>query len=78
VARPRHPCKEIEAAVQHAEELGWRVTIGGSHAWGFLWCPRQDRNGCRRRVDSTPKNPEGYARLLLRIIDRCPHRQEAP
>ena len=74
--RPRHLNKEIEAAVRHAEDLGWRVTIGGSHAWGFLWCPRQARDGCRRRVFSTPRNPEAFARRLTRDIDSCPHRPE--
>lgn len=33
MARARHPKKEIEAAIQHAEANGWRVTVGGSHAW---------------------------------------------
>jgi hypothetical protein len=73
LARARHPHKEIEAAVQHAEGLGWRVFVGGSHAWGFLYCPHEERDGCRLRVDSTPKNPEGHARRLLKQIDDCPH-----
>jgi hypothetical protein len=37
MARARHPKKEIEAAIQHAEANGWRVTVGGSHAWGKLY-----------------------------------------
>jgi hypothetical protein len=71
--RARHPHKEIEAAVRHAEALGWRVTVGGSHAWGFLWCPHQARDGCRLRVNSTPKDPEAHARRLILEIDKCPH-----
>jgi hypothetical protein len=34
MARPRHPNKEIEAAVAHAETLGWRVVPISGHAWG--------------------------------------------
>jgi hypothetical protein len=25
--------KQIEEAVPHAEDLGWRLLVGGSHAW---------------------------------------------
>ena len=36
--RPRHPDKDIEAAIAHAEELGWTVKkrIGKTHAWGIV------------------------------------------
>jgi hypothetical protein len=76
MARARHPNKEIEAAVRHAEDLGWRVSVGGSHAWGFLYCPEESREGCRWAVHSTPRNPEGHARYLRRKIDDCPHAKE--
>lgn len=46
MARPRHPSKEIEAAVAHAEALGWRVVPISGHAWGRLYCPWADRDGC--------------------------------
>jgi hypothetical protein len=78
MARPRHPNKEIEAAVQHAEALGWRVLIGGSHAWGFLYCHEQARTGCRVPVYSTPRNPESHARRIRSKIARCPHQQGGP
>ncbi len=32
MARPSHPKKEVEAALRQAEENGWRVEVGGSHA----------------------------------------------
>ena len=35
MACSRHPNKAIESAIQHAEACGWRVLVGGSHAWGF-------------------------------------------
>jgi hypothetical protein len=47
MARSRHPNKEIEAVIQYAEDRGWRVLVGGSHAWGFLYCPEASREGCR-------------------------------
>ncbi len=34
MARPSHPKKEIEEALKHAEGQGWRIEVGGSHAWG--------------------------------------------
>ena len=39
--RKKHPNKEIEAALKHAEENGWLVQKSGksSHAWGKLLCP---------------------------------------
>lgn len=76
MARARHPHKEIEAAVQHAEDLGWRVFVGGAHAWGFLYCPHEARDGCIVEVYSTPRNPEGHARRIRKRIDRCPHGPE--
>ena len=46
MARSSHPKKEIEAALRHAESQGWRVEMGGSHAWGKIYCPYND-DGCR-------------------------------
>lgn len=76
MSRPLHPKKEIEAALSYAEEEGWRVKIGGSHAWGTIHCPYND-NECRcgefciASVWSTPGNPESHARALRRVVDRC-------
>ena len=33
--------EEVEAALRHAETHGWRVTVGGAHAWGKIYCPRR-------------------------------------
>ena len=60
--RPRHPNKEIEAAVAYAEEQGWSWFKVKGHAWGKLNCARHDRNGCTVFVWSTPKVPENHAR----------------
>ncbi len=56
MARPRHPNKDIEAVIQEAEALGWRVLVGGSHAWGFLyvlWGAVPRRVPVARLVDAT-------------------------
>lgn len=71
--RPRHPNKEIEAAVQYAEDHGWVLTISRGHSWGQLRCPFGQRGGCMTPVWSTPRNPEGHAERIRRDVDRCPH-----
>jgi hypothetical protein len=74
MARPRHPNKHVELAIQYAEALGWRVETPGSHAWGRLFCPYSTREGCIISVWSTPRNPENHARHLRHRVDWCPHR----
>ena len=72
-SRPRHPDKHVEAAIRYAERRGWRVLVGGSHAWGFLLCPEQSRSGCRLHVWSTPRDPFVHAKDLRRQVDGCGH-----
>lgn len=76
MARPFHPKKEIEEAVAYAVNQGWRVEVGGSHAWGKLYCPYNDKDCrcgefCIVCVWSTPKNPGNYARAMRRVVDNC-------
>ncbi|VVO09250.1 hypothetical protein [Pseudomonas fluorescens] len=80
MARASHPKKEIEMALRHAEERGWRIEVGGSHAWGKIYCPfRHDlcRCGefCITSVCSTPRNPFNHARALRRVVDNCTTQQ---
>lgn len=80
MARPRHPKKEIEQAIRHAESSGWQVEVGGSHAWGRLYCPYNDadcRCGefCIVSIWSTPRNPGNYARMLARVVNNCAARK---
>jgi len=82
VARARHPKKEVEEALRHAEGNGWRVEVGGSHAWGKLYCPYNDA-GCRcgefciTSIWSTPGNPGNFARKIRRVVDNCAaHRKQ--
>lgn len=73
MARKPHPDKEIEAAVAHAEQLGWTVRKIKGHAWGQLYCAHADRSGCRISVWSTPRSAGNHARQVLRLIGNCPH-----
>jgi hypothetical protein len=82
MARSRHPNKEIEAAVQHAEDKGWRITSSKGHAWGKMYCPFNDpecRCGlhCITSIWSTPRKPEGHARDLRRKVDKCTGKPKA-
>ncbi len=76
MARAAHAKKEVEDALKHAEANQWRVVVGGSHAWGRIYCPYNDdecRCGefCITSVWSTPKNPGNHARALRRVVDNC-------
>ena len=74
--RPSHPKKEVEEALRHAEAWGWRIEVGGSHAWGRAYCPYNDeacRCGefCITSIWSSPRNPGNHARALQRVVDNC-------
>lgn len=79
MARASHPKKEVEEALRYAERNGWRVEIGGGHAWGKLYCPYNDKEcrcgiHCITSVWSTPKNPGNHANAIRRVVDNCtPH-----
>lgn len=80
MARFPHPKKEVEEAIKHAEAQGWRVTVGGNHAWGKMYCPYNDhecRCGefCMTSVWRTPRNAGNHARALRRIVDNCTARK---
>jgi len=74
--RPRHPKKEIEQALTYVEGHGWRVIQGGSHAWGRMYCPWNDKECrigrfCSLSIWSTPQSPFKHARLLRYAVDNC-------
>lgn len=76
IARATHPKKEVEEALRYAESNGWRLDVGGAHAWGRIYCPYNDeecRCGefCITSVWSTPKNPGNHARQIKRVVDNC-------
>ncbi|MFT4927273.1 MAG: hypothetical protein ACI8WB_003379 [Phenylobacterium sp.] len=76
MTRKKHAKKDIESALLYAELQGWRVAVGGSHAWGKIYCPynnRECRCGefCISSVWSTPKNSGNHAKLIRRVVDNC-------
>ncbi len=74
--RKVHPNKEIEQAIKYAEKHGWRIEVGGAHAWGKLYCPYHDkacRGGefCIASIWSTPRNVENHAKQIRRVVNNC-------
>jgi hypothetical protein len=77
MARPRHPKKELEAAVAYAMSHGWTFTKAKAraHVWGTLRCPHGARGGCLYRVPSTPRVPMDHARKIRKAVDGCRHQR---
>jgi hypothetical protein len=80
MSRSRHPRKDVEEAIRYAEAHSWRIEVGGSHAWGRMYCPYNDpecRCGefCIASIWSTPRNAMNHARQLIRVVDNCTTRQ---
>jgi len=73
MSRHEHPHKEIDAVIEMAIRLGWRLEKARGHAWGRLYCPLSDRAGCIISVWCTPKNPENHAKSLKRDVTKCGH-----
>ena len=78
MSRAKHPNKDVEAAIQNAEDHGWIVKKGGH--WGFLYCPFNNaecRCGtrCKAGIWSSPKNPGNHAKQLREVVDGCTARQ---
>jgi hypothetical protein len=80
MARKKHSKKEIENALVYAEEQGWRLEVGGSHAWGKIYCPFNDKqcrcgDFCVSSIWSTPKNATNHAKQIRRVVDNCTARK---
>lgn len=76
MVRRTHPKSEIEAALKYAEQNGWKIDVGGSHAWGKIYCPYNDKecrcgNFCIASIWSTPKNSGNHAKQIRRVVDNC-------
>jgi hypothetical protein len=78
--RPKHPIKEIEAALVELESMGWSVEKAkgrSAHSWGYVLCPANAtdscRSGifCRMSVWSTPRAPRNHARELVKKAQGC-------
>jgi hypothetical protein len=83
MTRTKHPQKDVEAALAHAETQGWCIENGGAHAWGKMYCPYNDEEcrcgiHCITSIWSTPKNPGNFAKALRRVVDNCTtHRKKS-
>lgn len=76
MSRKKHSKQEIEDALCYAEENGWRVEVGGSHAWGKIYCPynnKECRCGefCITSIWSTPRNAGNHGKQIRRVVDNC-------
>jgi hypothetical protein len=76
MGRNKHSKPEVEQALRHAEANGWTINVGGSHAWGKMLCPFNDKecrcgDFCFTSISSTPKNAGNHARQLRRVVDNC-------
>jgi len=76
MSRNKHPNKEIEKALQYAEDNGWRVEPSKGHPFAMMFCPLNDKecrcgDFCISSIWSTPKNPENHARQIRRVVDNC-------
>jgi hypothetical protein len=77
MSRTRHPKKEIEKAIRHAESNGWGVEVGGCHAWGRIYFPYDDSGDFSvTSVWRTPKSPVLHARQIKRVVDDCATRRK--
>jgi hypothetical protein len=76
MGRQKHSKADVEQALRYAEECGWTIIVGGSHAWGKLRCPFNDQecrcgDFCITSISSTPQNAGNHARQLRRVVDNC-------
>lgn len=54
----RYQNKHIQAVIDEATEMEWRLVKCSGHVWGELYCPESSRTDCIVRIHSTPQNPE--------------------
>jgi len=83
LTRKRHPNKEIESAIQFAEENSWTFKPPGksAHAFGILKCPHNDRECrcgrfCKASVWRTPRSSENEAGKIRKVVENCIHQSE--
>lgn len=67
---PKHPKKEVNAALDHADSRGLNVeqTIAG-HKWGRIVCSC----GARVSIWSTPRSPHNHGKQLRKWVDLHDH-----
>lgn len=81
MTRNRHPKKEVEEAIRYAEEFGWQIEVGGSHAWGKMKCPYNEKECrcgkfCIASIASTPRNAANHAKQIRKVVDNCTEKDD--
>jgi hypothetical protein len=72
--RDRHPKKDVEKALEYAEDERWTVDPTHSgHVWGVI---RGRARICFLRVSSTPRNEGNEAKRIRRMVDKCDHEEK--
>ncbi|HEB55394.1 MAG TPA: hypothetical protein ENI98_03625 [Gammaproteobacteria bacterium] len=76
MSRKKHSKQDVENALQYAEAKGWHIEVGGSHAWGKMYCPYNDKDCrcgefCITSIWSTPRNAANHAKQIRRVVDHC-------
>ncbi|MCU5774660.1 hypothetical protein N5923_10565 [Erwiniaceae bacterium BAC15a-03b] len=69
----KHPHKEIQAAIDHAVASGWIIVECSSKAHPFckIRCGLAGHTEHMHSIWSTPKNPEHFARQIIRYVNKC-------
>ena len=81
MSRKKHPNKDIEKALKHAESKGWTVEKhnGSGHCWGVMYCPTNNKcrggKNCTKSIWSTPAVAQNHAKDLKSIADKCEDQQ---
>lgn len=70
MVRAKHPRNQVEHAIQYAERFGWRIEVNRAH-WGIMYCPQDDRTGCKYSVSGTPRNADDEAKRIYKAVDTC-------
>lgn len=84
MSRIKHKNKDIEKALQYAEQNGWIVEVHNnskSHAGGVIKCQQNSKKCwtsiyCITSIWSTPKNPYNHARQIIKIVDKCIYKRK--
>lgn len=69
----KHSHKEIQAAIDHAVANGW-ITVecrGHAHAFCKIRCGIPGHTEHMHSIWSTPKNPERFAKQIIRAVEKC-------
>lgn len=72
--RPKHPKKQVEAALRRAEAQGFRVAVNRGH-WGVVFCPGSAAGKCPAfSVNGSPRSADNEAGRIDRFLARCTHK----